>query len=51
VHIGVDKDSGLIHSFVSNAANVHVFSPAAEPLHGDDEVVYGDVEIIKLAGR
>ncbi|SBO44711.1 IS5 family transposase [Cyanobium sp. NIES-981] len=42
VHIGVDKDSGLIHSVVTTAANVHDLTPAAELLHGDEEVVYGD---------
>jgi IS5 family transposase len=38
---GVDKDSGLIHSVVTTAANVHDLTPAAELLHGDEEVVYG----------
>ena len=42
VHIGVDKDSGLIHSVVTTAANVHDLTPAAELLHGDEDVVYGD---------
>ena len=42
VHTGVDKDSGLIHSVVVTAANVHDLTPAAELLHGDEEVVYGD---------
>jgi IS5 family transposase len=42
VHIGVDKDSGLIHPVVTTAANVHDLTPAAELLHGDEEVVYGD---------
>jgi len=42
VHIGVDKDSGLIHSVVTTAANVHDLTTAAELLHGDEEVVYGD---------
>jgi IS5 family transposase len=41
-HPGVDKHSGLIHSVVVTAANVHELSPAAELLHGDEEVVYGD---------
>ena len=36
VHAGVDKDSGLIHSVVVTAANVHDLTPAAELLHGDD---------------
>ena len=42
VHAGVDKDSGLIHSVVVTAANVHDLTPVAELLHGDEEVVYGD---------
>ena len=42
VHIGVDKDSGLIHSVVTTAANVHDLTPAAALLHGDEEVVYAD---------
>ena len=42
VHAGVDKDSGLIHSVVTTAANVHDLTLAAELLHGDEEVVYGD---------
>ena len=39
VHIGVDKDSGLIHSVVTTAPNVHHITPASELLHGDEEVV------------
>jgi transposase, IS5 family len=42
VHIGVDKDSGLIHSVETTAANVHDLTPATELLHGDEEVVYAD---------
>jgi IS5 family transposase len=42
VHAGVDKDSGLIHSVVVTAAKVHDLTPAAELLHGDDEVDYAD---------
>jgi IS5 family transposase len=40
VHAGVDKDSGLLHSVVVTAANVHDLTPAAELLHGDEAVVY-----------
>ena len=32
----------MIHSVVTTAANVHDLTPAAELLHGDEEVVYGD---------
>jgi IS5 family transposase len=42
VHIGVDKDLGLIHSVETTAANVHDLTPAAELLHGEEEVVYAD---------
>jgi len=35
VHIGVDKDNGLIDSVETTAANVHDLTPAAELLHGE----------------
>ena len=41
-HIGVDKDSGLIHSVCTTSANVHDVTVAAELLHGEERVVYGD---------
>lgn len=42
VHIGVDKDNGLIHSIATTSANVHDLTPAAELLHGQETVVYAD---------
>jgi len=42
IHIGVEKDTGLIHSVVTTAANVHDLTQACKLLHGDEEVVYGD---------
>jgi IS5 family transposase len=51
VHAGVDKDSGLIHSVVVTAANVHDLTPAAELLHGDDEVDYADEGYLVIANR
>ncbi len=42
VHIGVDKDTGLIHSVETTAANVHDLTPAAELLHGEEVVVCAD---------
>jgi IS5 family transposase len=42
VHIGMDKDNGLIHSVQTTAANVHDLTPAAELLHGEETVVYAD---------
>jgi transposase, IS5 family len=51
IHAGVDKDSGLIHSVVSTAANVHDLTPAAELLHGEEEVVYADAGYQGIAKR
>ena len=51
VHAGVDKDSGLIHSVVTTAANVHDLTTAAELLHGDEEGVYGDAGYQGIAKR
>jgi IS5 family transposase len=51
VHAGVDKVSGLIHSVVVTAANMHDLIPAAELLHGDEEVVCGDAGYQGIAKR
>lgn len=50
-HAGVDKDSELIHSDDDTAANVHDLTPAAELLHGVEEVVYGDAGCQGIAKR
>ncbi len=42
VHIGVDSESGLIHSVETTAANVHDLTPAPERLHDEESVVYAD---------
>ena len=39
VHIGVDKDSDLIHSVETTSANVHDITRAAQLLHGEGEKV------------
>ncbi len=39
-HIGVDADSGLVHSLVSTAANVHELNTAADWVHGVERVIY-----------
>jgi IS5 family transposase len=51
VHLGVDKDSGLIHSVVTTSANVHDLIPVAELLRGDEEVVYADAGYQGIAKR
>ena len=42
LHIGVDKDTGLTHSAVVTAANVHDKHPLPDLLHGQEQEVYGD---------
>ena len=42
VHICVEKDTGLIHSVETTAANVHGPSQTADLLRGDEQVVYVD---------
>jgi IS5 family transposase len=41
-HIGVDAHSGLVHSIVGTAANVHDVTQAQALLHGDETDVFGD---------
>ena len=41
-HIGVDVDSGLVHSVVGTAANVHDLTPVARLLHGAETHVHAD---------
>lgn len=41
-HIGVDSDSGLVHTLKATAANEHDVTIAADLLTGDEEIVYGD---------
>lgn len=41
-HIGVDKDSGLVHDLKVTAANVHDAAVTPQLLTGDEEIVYGD---------
>ena len=43
VHIGVDADTGLVHSMSTTAANAHAISEAHHLLHGGEKVVWCDV--------
>src|SRR6187200_945108 len=42
LHIGVDSRTGLAHSAVVTAANVHDKHPLPDLLHGREDRVYGD---------
>ena len=41
-HVGVDKDTGLVHTLKVTAANVHDVTMTAELLTGEEETVHGD---------
>jgi IS5 family transposase len=41
-HIGVDKDSGLVHHVEVTAANVHDVTITPKLLHGEENTVHGD---------
>jgi len=42
LHIGVDSQTGLTHSAVVTAANVHDKHPLPDLLHGKERRIYGD---------
>lgn len=41
-HIGVDAQSGLVHTVIGTAANVNDVTQAAKLLHGKEEHAWGD---------
>ena len=41
-HIGVDRDSGLVHTVVSTAANAADVTQTGKLLHGKEKTVYAD---------
>jgi len=50
-HIGVDADSGLVHSVVGTAANVSDVSQAHALLHGHEEEAFADAGYIGVDKR
>lgn len=50
-HIGVDADSGLVHSVVGTAANVHDLTPVDQLLHGKETHVHADAGYIGIGKR
>ena len=42
VHIGVDSETGVVHSMTTTAANVHDVTEAHRLLHGGEYRVWGD---------
>ena len=50
-HIGVDAAAGLVHSFEYTAAIVHELNTAADRLHGNERLTYGDAGHISIEKR
>jgi IS5 family transposase len=50
-HVGVDADSGLVHTVIGTAANVADIACAAQVLHGEEKAAYGDAGYIGVEKR
>ena len=51
LHIGVDADTGLVHSLSTTSANVHDVTEAHRLLHGGELRVWGDAGYIGVQKR
>lgn len=50
-HVGVDKDSGLVHTLITTAANVSDISQTAALLHGQEQDVWADAGYVGVDKR
>jgi IS5 family transposase len=50
-HIGVDKDSGLVHTVTTTAANISDISQAPALLHGQESEVWADAGYVGVDKR
>ena len=51
LHIGVDADTGLVHSLTTTSANVHDVTETHRLLHGGERQVWGDAGYIGVQKR
>ena len=51
LHIGVDAETGLVHSLSATSANVHDVTEAHRLLHGEEQQVWGDAGYIGVQKR
>lgn len=51
LHIGVDADTGMVHSAIGTAANEHDITQADKLLHGREQRVHGDAGYIGIHKR
>lgn len=49
--IGVEAASGLVHAIVNTTVNAHDLTTAAERVHVEERVIYGDAAPIKWRSR
>ena len=50
-YVGVDKDSGLVHTVEATPANVHDVTQTSSLLTGEEDVVYGDSGYLGAGNR
>lgn len=50
-HVGVDKDTGLVHHVEVTSANIHDVTMAAQLLTGEETTVYGDSGYLRAEKR
>jgi IS5 family transposase len=50
-HIGIDTDSGLVHTVTATSGNAHDVTEAANLLHGQEQSVHGDAGYQGMGGR
>lgn len=50
-HIGVDKDTGLVHTIKGTSANEHDVTVISQLLHGEENEIYGDSAYIGAETR
>ena len=50
-NIGVDSDSGVVHTMTTMPANVHDVSEAYRLLHGGESQVWGDAGYVGVRNR
>ena len=51
LHIGVDAQTGLVHSFSTTPANIHDVTQAHRLLHGGESQVWGDAGYVGVQKR
>ena len=51
LHIGVDSETGIVHSLSTTSANVHDVTQAGNLLHGGEQRVWGDAGYIGVQKR